>query len=147
MTSQSTFKRPLLKQWNTAWMRLLAAIAVAFFSTPLLAQQTGDIAGTVTDSADNSAIAGVSIEAASPVLPGVRTSITSANGDYRLLLLPPGAYTIKYTLSNGTTLTRVTSVLLEQRTVVDLAVDFSVDSMVLEEVLVIRTSTIVQCVR
>ena len=123
-------------------MLLLVAIAAAFFSTPLLAQQAGEIAGKVTDAADGSAIADVAIEATSPVLPGVRTSTTSANGDYRLPLLPPGTYTIKYTLSDGTTLTRVTSVLLEQRTVVNVAVDYTIGAMELEEVLVVGTSTI-----
>ena len=142
MTSQSAFSRPLSKQWNTAWMLLLVAIAAAFFSTPLLAQQTGDIAGQVTNASDGSPITGIAIEASSPVLPGVRTATTSANGEYRLALLPPGAYTIKYSLSDGTTLTRVTTVLLEQRSVVDVSVDRSVDAMVLEEVIVVGTSAI-----
>jgi len=49
-------------------MLILVAIAAAFFSTPLLAQQTGDITGQVTNAADGTAIEGVSIEATSPVL-------------------------------------------------------------------------------
>ena len=82
--SQSALKRASFKQWNTAWMLLLVAIMAAFFSTPLLAQQAGEIAGQVTDGADGSAISGVTVEATSPVLPGMRTSTSSGNGDYRL---------------------------------------------------------------
>lgn len=123
-------------------MLILVALAAALFSTPLLAQQTGDIAGQVTDAADGSAIEGVSIEATSPVLPGARTSTTSANGDYRLPLLPPGTYTLEFTLSDGTTRTRVTDVLLQQRSFVDLVVDYGADASVLEEVIVVGTSTL-----
>jgi len=123
-------------------MLILVAAAATLFTTPLLAQQTGDIAGQVTNASDGAAISGVSIEATSPVLPGVRTSTTADNGDYRLPLLPPGTYTIKFTLSDESTRTRVTQVLLQQRTVVDLAVDFGGDLAVLEEVIVVGTSTI-----
>ena len=142
MTSQSALRRPLSTQWKTAWMLILVAIAAAFFSTPLLAQQTGDIAGRVTDAADGSAIADVAIEATSPVLPGVRTSTTGANGNFRLPALPPGIYTLKFTMSDETTLTRVTEVRLQQRATVDLAVDMTSDAGVLEEVIVVGTSTL-----
>ena len=127
---------------NATWMLVLIAIMAALFSSPVLAQQTGDITGQVTNAADGSAISGVAIEATSPVLPGVRTSTTADNGSYRLTALPPGTYTLKYTLTDGTTLTRVTNVLLQQRTIVDLPVDMSADSGMLEEVIVIGTSTI-----
>ena len=101
-------------------MLILVALAAALFSAPLLAQQTGDIAGKVTNAADGTAIEGVSIEATSPVLPGERATTTSANGNYKLPLFPPGTYTLKFTLSDDSTRTRVTDVLLQQRSVVDL---------------------------
>jgi len=142
MTSQSVFRKPLSSEWKTAWMLILVALAAAFFSAPLLAQQTGDITGTVTDAADGSAIEGVSIEATSPVLPGARTSTTAVNGDYKLPLLPPGTYTLQFTLSDQTVMTRVTEVLLQQRSVVDLAVDYAASASVLEEVIVVGTSTL-----
>ena len=113
----------------------------AFFST-LLAQQSGDIAGRVTDAADGSAIADVSIEATSPNLPGVRTTTTAANGDYLLPLLPPGVYTVTYTLPDGTTRVRQTQVLLQQRAMVNLAVDLSADAAMMEEVIVVGTSNL-----
>ena len=142
MTSQSALRRPLSTQWKAAWMLIMVALAAALFSSPLLAQQTGDIAGQVTNAADGSAIAGVSIEATSPVLPGERVSTTSDNGNYKLALLPPGTYTLKFTLSDDSTRTRVIDVLLQQRSVVDLEVDYAADAMVLEEVLVIGTSAL-----
>ena len=123
-------------------MLLLVAVMAAFFSTPLLAQQSGGIAGRVTDASDGSAIAGVSIEATSPVLPGVRTSTTADNGDYSLPLLPPGTYTIKFTLSDDTTRLRSTEVLLQQRVTVDLTVDYAIDESMLEEVMVVGTSSL-----
>ena len=142
MMSQSALKRASFKQWNTAWMLLLVAIMAAFFSTPLLAQQAGEIAGQVTDGADGSAISGVTVEATSPVLPGMRTSTSSGNGDYRLPLLPPGTYTLKFTLYDGTTRTRVTTVMLQQRANVDLVVDYMASAAVVEEVLVVGTSVL-----
>lgn len=141
MTRHSTF-RSTSSQWKTAWMLVLVAIAAAIFSTPLLAQQTGDITGRVTDASDGSAISGIAIEATSPVLPGMRTSTTNDNGDYRLSLLPPGSYTLKYTLSSGTTLTRETEVLLQQRTIVNLPIDLTANVAMMEEVIVVGTSTI-----
>ncbi len=141
MTSQSAVRAPLSRQWKLTWMLVLVAFA-AMFSTPLFAQQTGEIAGKVTNAADGSALVGVTIEATSPVLPGSRTSTTAENGDFRLPLLPPGAYTLTFTLSDGTTRTRVTNVLLQQRTVVNLPVDLEADVAMMEEVLVVGTSTI-----
>ena len=114
----------------------------AFFTTPLLAQQSGDIAGRVTDAADGSAIAEVSISATSPNLPGTRSATTAANGDYMLPLLPPGVYTVTYTLADGSTRVRQTEVLLQQRAVIDLAIDYNVDESMLEEVIVVGTSTL-----
>jgi hypothetical protein len=142
MTSHPALRTPLPMCRKVTWMLVLVAITAAIFSTPLLAQQTGEITGRVTDASDGSAISAVAIEATSPVLPGVRTSTTSDNGDYKLSALPPGTYTLKFTLSDATTRTRVTNVLLQQRTIVNLPVDFNADAGVLEEVIVVGTSTI-----
>lgn len=141
MNSQSILRKPLSKQWNTAWMLILVA-AAALFSAPLLAQQTGGIAGQITNASDGSAVSGVVISATSPVLPGSRTSTSAANGDYKLPLLPPGLYTLTFTLSDESTRIRVTEVNLQQRSVVDLAVDFGADESMLEEVIVIGTSSL-----
>jgi hypothetical protein len=142
MISKSASRRPLSNKLNTVWLLILVAMMAAFFTTPLLAQQSGDIGGRVTDASDGSPIADVGIEATSPNLPGVRTSTTSANGDYLLPLLPPGVYTVTYTLPDGTTRVRQTQVLLQQRAMVDLAVDMSADAAMMEEVIVVGTSNL-----
>ncbi|MBT8071942.1 MAG: hypothetical protein KJO80_16030, partial [Gammaproteobacteria bacterium] len=67
MNDQSALQRPLSKQRGLTWVLALVAIAAAMFSTPLLAQQTGEIVGRVSNAADNSALSGVTIEATSPV--------------------------------------------------------------------------------
>jgi hypothetical protein len=122
-------------------MLLLAAVAAAFFSAPLYAQQTGEIVGQVTSSVDGSAIADVSVRATSNVLPGSRTSTTSENGDYKLSLLPPGTYTLTFTLADGTQRVRETEAILQQRVTVDVVVD-PADEGALEEVIVVGTATI-----
>jgi len=142
MTSQTVLRRPLSNEWKPLWVLVLVAIMAAFFTTPLLAQQSGDITGRITDAADGSAISDVGISATSPNLPGARSATTSANGDYMLPLLPPGVYTVTYTLKDGSTRVRQTEVLLQQRAVIDLAVDYNVDESMLEEVIVVGTSTL-----
>lgn len=82
----SAWRRPVL----LLCFLLLAAVAAS-------AQTTGSILGRVTD-ADGGVLPGVTIEARSANLQGVRTDVTDAEGRYRLTLLPPGTYTINYNL-------------------------------------------------
>jgi hypothetical protein len=58
-----------------------------------LAQTTGDIAGTVVDSAGDPR-AGVTIEASSENLQGTRRTITGPDGKYRIPGVPPGVYRV-----------------------------------------------------
>jgi outer membrane receptor for ferrienterochelin and colicin len=58
---------------------------------------TGAIRGTVTDP-DGLALPGVTVTVASPALQGVRTVVTSSNGDFNIPFLPPGAYTVTFEL-------------------------------------------------
>jgi len=101
-----------------AWATLI--LGLAFFASPAFAQQTGDIDGQVTDTT-GAGIAGVSIEASSNILPQPRTTHTAANGKYRLRLLPPGNYSLKFSFSDGSTSTRTTLVLLQQSSEVNVA--------------------------
>jgi hypothetical protein len=119
---------------------MFIAMSAALFSTSVLAQQSGSIAGRVTDAADGSAISGVRVEARSSILPGVRTSDTSENGDYRLPLLPPGSYTLKFTLADGSTRMREVQVLLQQTATVDVLVDYNAGAATVEEVVVLGTA-------
>jgi hypothetical protein len=79
-----------------AWLALLPATTHAQSS----------ITGVVTDSSAG-ALPGVAVEAASPVLlEKVRSAVTDGAGVYRLENLPPGTYTITYTLQGFTTTRR-----------------------------------------
>jgi hypothetical protein len=79
-----------------AWLALLPATTHAQSS----------ITGVVTDSSAG-ALPGVAVEAASPVLlEKVRSAVTDGAGVYRLENLPPGIYTITYTLQGFTTTRR-----------------------------------------
>jgi hypothetical protein len=84
--------------------RLLRAIPVAVFllsSSLVFAQTTGEIIGHVADE-QGGALPGVVVEARSPALQGVRTSISDATGTFRLVQLPPGAYKVTATLQGFT---------------------------------------------
>jgi len=140
MTSQTALGRSMNNNWKAVWVLLLVGFMAAFFTTPLLAQQTGDIAGVVTNAADGSPVADVEISATSPRLPGMRTTATGADGQYTLPLLPPGTYTITFRLKDGTTRIRQTAVQLQQRAQVNLAVDFKANEAMMEEVVVVGTS-------
>ncbi len=71
---------------------LLIALATAGF-----AQTTGGIVGRVTDE-QGGVLPGVTVEAHGPALQGARTATTDGTGSYRLTLLPPGDYTVTFTL-------------------------------------------------
>jgi Carboxypeptidase regulatory-like domain len=64
------------------------------------------IAGTVRDTS-GAILPGVSVEAASPALiEKSRTVVTDANGQYQIIDLRPGTYTITFTLQGFTTVAR-----------------------------------------
>jgi len=106
------------------WATLI--LGLAFFASPAFAQQTGDITGQVTD-ATGAGIAGVTIEASGDVLPRARTTNSAANGQYLFRLLPPGNYVLKFSFSDGSTSTRTAFVLLQQKTIVDVATGAGAD--------------------
>ncbi len=96
---------------------LLVLFALAV-TVSLFAQSTGAIRGKVTAS-DGSVLPGVTVEASSNVLPQPRVTVTEVNGEYRLPALQPGVYTLTYTLSGMSTLTRKADVIVGQETPVD----------------------------
>ena len=59
---------------------------------------TGTISGRISD-AQGGALPGVAITASSDALQGVRTVVSSENGDYILTFLPPGDYRVRAELS------------------------------------------------
>jgi Carboxypeptidase regulatory-like domain len=101
-------------------VRSLLFLVVAMLAVPLLAQQTGEVAGRVTG-VDGSVLPGVTVEARSNVLPQARVTTTTENGDFRLPVLPPGAYTITFSLAGMQTVTRNVNVLLNQTATVNVS--------------------------
>ena len=83
-------------------------VMLAFAGTILLpsvaagqAASTASIAGSVTDST-GAVLPGVTVEAASPALiEGVRTAVTDGQGAYRVVALPPGTYSVTFTLRDS----------------------------------------------
>ena len=91
----------------------VVGLALTMFASTANAQQSGDVAGQVVD-ASGIGISGVTIEASSNVLPQERTTTTQENGRYRFRLLPPGAYTLDFTMPDGSGESRAVNVLLQQ---------------------------------
>src|SRR5687768_9473295 len=105
-------RRNLLLRFSLVSLLLLMAPA-------LFAQQTGSVTGTVTT--DGQPLPGVTVEARSSVLPQPRITVTAANGDYRWPQLPPGRYSIVFSLAGMQTVTRGVNVNLNQDSVVTVA--------------------------
>jgi hypothetical protein len=85
-------------------------IALLVLCVPVhgLAQGTGgaSVAGVVKDSS-GAVLPGVTVEASSPsLIEKVRTAVTDASGQYRIIELRPGVYTVTYTLAGFTSLRR-----------------------------------------
>ena len=97
-----------------------ACLALCLVLLPFVAhaQQTGSLSGRVADSSDLP-LPGVTVEARSDVLPAPRVAVTEANGEYRMPALPPGNYTITFTLSGMQAVERPAIVQLGQNTTVD----------------------------
>ena len=100
--------------------RVLSYFALFSLMAPAvaIAQQTGAIAGKVSDTS-GAILPGVTIEARSNVLPTPRVTQTGANGEYRLPALPPGTYMLKFELSGMQTVERQALVQLGQDTIAD----------------------------
>jgi len=99
-------------------VRTLLSLLLAGWVVPASAQQVGAMSGKVTDTAGG-VLPGVTVDARSDVLPSPRVTVTETTGEYRLPALPPGNYTITFTLSGMQTVTRQALVQLNQETVVD----------------------------
>src|SRR5918995_6157779 len=80
-------------------LRFALYLLVAVIFTPAAAYAQASIAGVVRDSS-GAVLPGVMVEAASPVLiEKVRTAVTDGAGQYRIIDLRPGTYTVTFTLS------------------------------------------------
>jgi Carboxypeptidase regulatory-like domain/TonB dependent receptor len=88
----------------------LVIVATLFVATGATAQNTnGTISGHVVDS-QGLPLPGVTVNATSPNLQGVRTATSSSNGDYIFSLLPSGTYTVSFELSGFETQRKTISI-------------------------------------
>jgi len=91
-----------------SWVRHLrtAAALVVLFLIPTVVLAQASITGVVRD-ASGGVIPGVTVEAASPVLiEKVRSAVTGDDGQYRIVDLRPGTYTVTFSLPGFTTVVR-----------------------------------------
>src|SRR5258707_1124712 len=80
--------------------------ALAFVLAPTMAFAQASIHGVVKDSS-GAVLPGVTVEASSPALiEKVRSAVTDGNGQYDVLDLRPGTYSITYSLTGFTTVRR-----------------------------------------
>jgi len=87
-------------------VRWLPCVLVAVLVTPAFAFAQASITGTVKD-ASGAVLPGVTVEAASPVLiERTRTATTDNSGQYRIVDLRPGPYTVTFALSGFSTVRR-----------------------------------------
>jgi len=113
---KNTFKQSLLA------IAVGASLSVAMVSSAY-AQQGGAIKGQLTSTANNIAIAGVTVTATSEVMPKARTVITKADGSYKLPLLLPGKYVLTFTSADGSVQKTAVEVLLDQTSKVNFALE------------------------
>jgi hypothetical protein len=104
-------------------MRARAAMVVTALLltmvTPALAQApTGTISGRVV-SDDGEPLPGVTVSVMSANLQGVRTAVTSLNGDYLVPLLPPGDYTVSFEIGNFQTVRELRNIAGTQNALLD----------------------------
>jgi hypothetical protein len=84
----------------------LLTFMIAIGAAAAYAQTLGTIAGSVRDPS-GAVLPGVTVEASSPALiEKVRTVVTDGTGLYRLVNLPPGTYTVTFTLPGFNTTRR-----------------------------------------
>src|SRR5579872_4011625 len=90
-----------------AFIFLAALFAIANTAASVFAQgvQTGTIRGTIKDQ-QNLAVPGVTVTATSPALQGSRVAVSDTQGIYTINALPPGQYTVVFTLSGFADLKR-----------------------------------------
>jgi hypothetical protein len=104
--------------------RVFVVLFVLLAAVPALAQQTGTISGTVKDT-QGAVLPGVTVEARASVLPTPRSTVTDGAGEYDLPALPPGEYTVKFTLSGMQEVSRTARVQLAQVTTADVTLGVS----------------------
>src|SRR5438128_1413853 len=107
--------------------RKLLVLFLVLCALPLVAQTTGSVNGRVIDSS-SAPLPGVTVEAKSSALQGTRTTVSDPAGLYRLPLLPPGDYSVTFTLQGFATKQKKVSVGLGKELAIDVSLSPSVSS-------------------
>jgi Carboxypeptidase regulatory-like domain len=78
--------------------RVVTLVVIVLAAAPAIVHAQASLAGQVKDPS-GAVLPGVTVEASSPALiENVRTVVTGGTGQYRIELLPPGTYTVTFTL-------------------------------------------------
>jgi hypothetical protein len=78
--------------------RVVTLVVIVLSAAPAIVHAQASLAGQVKDPS-GAVLPGVTVEASSPALiENVRTVVTGGTGQYRIELLPPGTYTVTFTL-------------------------------------------------
>src|SRR5690242_17969132 len=89
-----------------ARIRFLMALATVLIPLGAFAQSSPSLAGLVKDTS-GAVLPGVTVEAASPALiEKVRSVTTDATGQYKIVDLRPGTYTVTFALTGFSTVKR-----------------------------------------
>jgi len=122
---------------------LLLCLGVLAFASAGLAQTTGSLVGTVTDT-EGKPLPGVTVEVTSPSLQGLRSTTTAGDGHYKLSSLPPGVYRVTATLPGLGKVEKSTTVSLDATSTLNVQLPMTAEAAVTvsgEAPLVDTTST------
>ena len=114
---------------------LLLAIAVAPVDAQISSE--GSIRGVIRDT-QGAVLPGTTITATSPTVAGVRTAVSDSQGDYRLLDLPPGEYTLVAELQGFSKISRTGVVI---RAGLNVSIDLTLQVGNLSETVMVEADT------
>ena len=113
----------------SGWIRTVADASVVLLPVAAHAQEAqGAIAGVARD-ASGGVLPGVTVEATSPALiENVRTTVTDGTGQYRIINLQSGTYSVTFTLNGFSTFKRE-GIVLESGFVAAINADMKVGTL------------------
>src|SRR5260221_14225580 len=101
-----TLMSTLMRWTQTLGVALATSSVLLLLPLAAWAQGSGTIAGIVKD-ASGAVMPGVTVEAASPALiEKVRSVVSDASGNYKIVDLRPGTYSVTFTLAGFSTVKR-----------------------------------------
>ncbi|MFI5197299.1 MAG: TonB-dependent receptor domain-containing protein [Thermoanaerobaculia bacterium] len=98
---------------------LVLFVAAALGATAILGQSltTTALRGKVDN--ESAGLPGVTVTLTSPSLQGTRTAVTSVNGDFTFVGIPPGQYTVTFALQGFKSVTKTVGLTAGQQNIVD----------------------------